>query len=112
MSAFFNLGKAVNGLLHKFGCHIRLIPGTCKKLEDARLAFAHIDVNVYSSVMACCRFIYPRLVAGGMLVFDDYGLATCPGARKAADDFFADTPEKPIALATGQALVIKLPEKN
>ena len=27
------------------------------------------------------------------MLFDDYGFATCPGARRAIDEFFADKPE-------------------
>ena len=38
---------------------------------------------------------------------DDYGFASCPGARKAIDEFFADKTEKPLAMLTGQALIIK-----
>jgi O-methyltransferase len=44
------------------------------------------------------------------MVFDDYGEPTCPGARKAVDEFFADKPETPIYIPTGQCLVHRLPE--
>ncbi len=41
-------------------------------------------------------------------MFDDYGFASCPGARRAVDEFFVDKPERPLGLQTGQALVVKL----
>jgi O-methyltransferase len=41
------------------------------------------------------------------MVFDDYGFPTCPGARKAVDEFFANKPETPIVLDTGQAIAIR-----
>jgi O-methyltransferase len=71
------------------------------------IAFAHIDVDIYQSVLDCCRFVLPRLTLGGMIVFDDYGAPTCPGARQAVDDFFAGTEYVPLALTGGQALVFK-----
>ena len=37
---------------------------------------------------------------GAVIVYDDYGFPTCPGARKAVDDFFADKPEMPLVLTT------------
>jgi O-methyltransferase len=43
------------------------------------------------------------------MVFDDYGLPSCPGARRAVDEFFARQPEVPLILATGQAVVFKAP---
>jgi O-methyltransferase len=87
--------------------HKGLIPETFKGLEDTRIAFAHVDVVLHHAVHDCCRFIYPRLVPGGFVVFDDYGFANCPGARAAVDQFFKDTVERPLVLPTGQALVFK-----
>jgi len=52
-------------------------------------------------------FVWPRLSRGGMIVFDDYGNPMCPGARKAIDTFFADKPEIPLCLPSGQALVFR-----
>ena len=42
------------------------------------------------------------------MIFDDYGFPSCPGARQAIDEYFMDKPEKPLILATGQAVVFKL----
>ncbi len=89
--------------------HKGLIPETFKGLEDTRIAFAHVDVVLHRAVDDCCRFIYPRLVPGGFMVFDDYGFSDCPGARAAIDEFFKDTVEIPLVLPTGQAVVFKSP---
>ena len=85
------------------------IPDTFQGLDDRRYAFAHIDVDLYQSALDCCRYFYPRLVPGGVLVFDDYGFPAARGEKDAVDEFFADKPESPITLLTGQSLVIKLP---
>ncbi|HTP65999.1 MAG TPA: TylF/MycF/NovP-related O-methyltransferase [Geobacteraceae bacterium] len=71
--------------------------------------FVHVDADMYRSVHDSCAFFYPRLAHGATMLFDDYGFATCPGVRKAVDEFFADKRQKPIYLPTGQALVINLP---
>lgn len=89
--------------------HKGFIPLTFQNLEAHRIAFAYIDVDIYKSVLDCCSFIYPRLQAGGFMVFDDYGMPSCPGARKAIDEFFLDKPEVPLVLHTGQAIVFKGP---
>lgn len=61
--------------------HKGFIPDTFLGLESIRIAFAHIDVDIYQSVLDCCAFCYPRMARGGFMVFDDYGFPSCPGAR-------------------------------
>lgn len=85
--------------------HQGFIPDTFAGLEDAKIAFAHVDVDLYQSVIDCCSFIWPRLAQGGFMVFDDYGFPSCPGARKAVDEFFEHKQEVPLVLPTGQAVV-------
>jgi O-methyltransferase len=88
------------------------IPETFRGLEHRQFAFAHVDVDLHQSVLDCCQFIYPRLNGGGIMVFDDYGVPSCPGARRAVDSFFNKKPEVPLILSTGQALVFKLPAEG
>ena len=84
------------------------LPDTFKGLEDAVIAMVHVDLDIYPSIIDACEFIYGRMVTGGVMVFDDYGFHSCPGARKAVDEFFADKPEVPLSLPTSQCLVFKL----
>ncbi len=44
---------------------------------------------------------------GGIIMCDDYGFATCPGATKSIDDFLKDKPEKMISLSVGGGFMIK-----
>jgi len=88
--------------------HPGLIPGTFTGVVMQRFAFVHIDVDLYRSVRDCCEFFYPRLSPGGYMVFDDYGFAQYRNsARKAVDEFFDSTPERPLVLSTGQCVVLK-----
>lgn len=88
-------------------CHPGVMPESFAGLEGASIAFAHIDVDIYRAVHDCCRFVFPRLVVGGMMLFDDYGFPSCPGARQAVDEFFEGTPFVPFVLPSGQAMVFK-----
>ncbi len=87
--------------------HVGRVPDTFQGQEALRLAFAHVDVDIYRSVLECCEFIYPRLAQCGIMLFDDYGMASCPGARAAVDEFFSARPEVPLVLRTGQAVVFR-----
>jgi O-methyltransferase len=83
------------------------IPDTFRGLEDTRCCFVHIDLDIHDAIDAASAFFYPRIPPGGFLLYDDYGFPSCPGARRAVDNFFAGKPEEPIVLQTGQCLVFK-----
>jgi O-methyltransferase len=82
---------------------------TVAAVSDGRFCFAHIDADLYSSVLFASNFIYPRLNPGGVIVYDDYGFRTCAGAKAAVDEYFAQLPIRPIYLTTGQCVTIKAP---
>ncbi len=82
-------------------------PATAGPIEDKLFCFVHVDVDIYQSVKDSCIFFYPRLEPRGVLIFDDYGFSSCPGARKAVDEFFADKLEAPFYLPSGQCFVVK-----
>jgi predicted O-methyltransferase YrrM len=90
--------------------HQGVIPESFREVEDVdAYSFVHIDVDIYDSTLECCRWFWPRLRSGGALVCDDYGFYPYRHAAKAAvDDFFKGEREVPIALPTGQAVVIKI----
>lgn len=88
------------------------IPETFRGLENTRYAFAHIDVDIYQSNLDCCKYFYPRMIPGGVMLFDEYAFASARGEKDAVDEYFADKPEFPITLPTGQAVVLKLPSRE
>lgn len=83
------------------------IPTCLQPAKGDRFRFVHIDVDLAQPTTDCLEFFYPRLVPGAVILLDDYGFASCPGARGAVDRFFNEKPEQVIELATGQAFVIK-----
>jgi O-methyltransferase len=95
---------AVRALVPSAVFHPGWIPETFSDLPD-KICFAHIDVDLYRPILECCEHLYSRMSNGAFMVFDDYGFPSCPGARQAVDEFFADKPERPLVLTSGHAIV-------
>lgn len=102
------VGKLLAGSGEAIDVRAGWIPETFSGLEDLGYAFVHVDVDLYRSTLDCLDYFYPRLTTGGVLVFDDYGFPAARGEKDAVDEFFADKPEQPLVLPTGQAVVIRL----
>lgn len=103
-------GTLAQGLFAQFpGAELRVgwIPQTFAGLEEVPFRFVHIDVDLYEATRDSMAFFYPRLVRGGVILLDDHGMTTCPGARKAVLDYLAGSEEQVLDLPTGQGLIIK-----
>jgi SAM-dependent methyltransferase len=83
------------------------IPERFAEVATRTFAFVHIDVDLYEPTRDSLEFFYPRLSPGGLIILDDHGFTTCPGATRAADEFMAGRPEPIISLTTGQGLIIR-----
>ena len=70
-----------------------VFPQTASVVADKLFLFVHLDVDMYRSYKECLEFFYPRMIPGGIIVFDDYGAPTCLGAKIAIDEFFVGKPE-------------------
>ena len=86
--------------------HPGLFPATAGPCEERRFSFVHLDVDLKSSTLACLEFFYPRMLAGGVILSHDYSYLD--GVRSAFAEFLAARREKPIELATSQAMLVKL----
>jgi hypothetical protein len=87
--------------------HEGWIPDTFDASAPGQVAALHIDVDLHQPTYDTLAFFYPRLSPGALVIMDDYGFRSCPGARKAADDFMADKPERIALLPTGQAIFFR-----
>lgn len=66
-----------------------MFPATAAPIEDEKFAFVFVDTDIYRSVRDSIEFFFPRLVKGGIMLFDDYGWWKCPGVKRAVDEFAA-----------------------
>ncbi len=87
--------------------HKGWIPERFGDVSDRAFAFVHVDVDLRQPTLDSIIFFYDRLVPGGILLCDDYGCTSCPGATSALDEFLADKPEKMIALDAGGGFFVK-----
>jgi hypothetical protein len=83
------------------------IPTRFKEVENKQFSFVHIDVDLYEPTLESMAFFYPRMSPGGIILCDDYGFSTCPGATRAVDKILQDKPEKMISLCSGGGFMIK-----
>jgi hypothetical protein len=83
------------------------IPERFGEVEDQSFRLVHIDVDLYEPTRDSIAFFYPRMSPGGVMIFDDYGMTSCPGAYKAVEDYMLDRDEHILHLPTGQGVVIK-----
>lgn len=51
----------------------------------SKIALLHIDTDIYEPAKKILETLYDRVVTGGVIIADDYGIA---GETKAIDDFF------------------------
>jgi hypothetical protein len=84
------------------------IPDRFNEVKIKKFSFVHIDVDIYQPTKDSLEFFYTRMNPGGVILCDDYGYHTCPGAQKAFDDFMSDKIEGPVIhIPTGQGFIVK-----
>ena len=98
--------------LSRFGDRVEFlkgwIPDRFLEVADNHFSMVHIDVDLYEPTRDAVRFFYPRLTRGGMIICDDYGFLSCPGAKRAMDEAALEFNTVVVHLTTGQGLILKV----
>lgn len=96
---------SVIGLLQEAGLdddflktQVRFVPGFFEDTLDAYrgpgIALLHADVDLYQSYTRVLEILYPKIIPGGVIAFDEYlrptELSQYPGAHKAIDEYLGD----------------------
>jgi O-methyltransferase len=92
--------------------NVRILEGifpvdTAEEIEDRTFRFCHIDVDVYESALHTFEWVWPRLVPGGIVVFDDYGFYSCAGVTGLVNEMRGKPDRVVIYNVNGHAVVIK-----
>ncbi|MCX4375125.1 MAG: class I SAM-dependent methyltransferase [Lachnospiraceae bacterium] len=72
---------------------------------DEDIALAHIDCDWYNSVYVCLERVVPHLVAGGVIIIDDYYVWS--GCKRAVDDYMSDKKEDFYLFYTSRLHIIR-----
>lgn len=95
-----NLAEFSNVVIHK-----GWIPDVFTKLPIRKYKLVHIDVDLYQPTKESLEYFFPKLTEKGIIILDDYGFLTCPGAKKAADEYFHSRGKTILLLTSGQGVV-------
>lgn len=105
----------VRGLAARLGVNVELLIGvfpdeSSVAIDDRCFRFVHIDVDVYQSARDVLLWAWPRLSAGGVVIWDDYGAFECEGVAQLGRELF-DLNLAHVRLvhnANGHLLLVKL----
>jgi O-methyltransferase len=104
----------VEEVLGKLGLHnAKILEGvfpeeTGKSIDDEVFRFCHIDVDVYESARDVFEWVWPKLVTGGIVVFDDYGFRSCEGVTRFVNDVRSGVDRVFIHNLNGHAVLVKI----
>ena len=65
---------------------LKTLPEYIKRNPQFRISLLHIDVDVYEPTKVIFEQLYPLVVCGGIIIFDDYG--TVAGETQAVEEYF------------------------
>lgn len=91
VTAFYGMGivecfeKLAFELLPVEGWFEETLPEMAPQIEP--ISLLRLDGDLYNSTYVCLKYLYPKLIIGGLCIIDDYAL---PGCRQAVFDYFFD----------------------
>lgn len=99
--AFPELAVSLDTVRENFGCYglsldsVFFLQGwfneTLHKAPIEKIALLRLDGDMYESTRDCLEALYDKVVAGGIVVIDDWGVI--PQCRNAVEDFFSERGE-------------------
>ena len=78
-----------------------------KPVEGTRFSLCHIDVDVYSSAADVLDWVWPRMLPGGVVVFDDYGTIETGGMTRLINERIGTPNSVIIHNLNGHAVMVK-----
>ena len=89
-----DLEKYIDGKGHKNyelvkGDILATVPKYVQDHPELKISLLNIDTDIYEPAKTIVEHLAPRVVQGGIIIFDDYGVF--PGETKIADDYCKKT---------------------
>lgn len=83
------------------------VPDTLTSVPISEVAYLCIDMNIAYPERAALEYFWPKLVTGGVVIFDDYGWMQCRRQKETIDELTRSWGVEVWTLPTGQGLLIK-----
>ena len=89
----FKEDSSIGSRLHvEEGDVAQTLPKFLERTPGLRIAFLFLDLDLYAPTKTCLELLWDKVVPGGVVVLDEYGLSEFPGESKAVDEFFTGQP--------------------
>jgi len=66
----------------------KTIPEYVEKNPGLRISLLHLDMDIYEPTLTALQHLYPLVVPGGIVLFDEYAMPGFPGESQAFDEYF------------------------
>jgi hypothetical protein len=87
----FRRDSAVGDRVHLIeGDVLETVPRFVEEETAPAIALLYLDLDLYQPTLVALEHLYPLVVPGGIVVFDEYGYAEFPGETKAVNEYFKD----------------------
>jgi hypothetical protein len=84
-----------------------VIPNTLSQIASDAIAFLHIDLNCAPPEVASMKYLWGRIVVGGIVLLDDYAYNGYRHQKVEIDKFARQEGIAIASLPTGQGLIVK-----
>ncbi len=84
------------------------IPTVLETLDLERIRFVHVDLNAASPEVEGLRYLWDKIIFGGIVLLDDYGSPEFVESHNAMDALAKELGFGILGLPTGQGLIVKL----
>lgn len=64
------------------------LPKFVKDNPGLKISFLYFDFDLYEPTLLGLKLLYPLVVPGGVIIFDEYGFIDFPGETHAVDEYF------------------------
>lgn len=68
------------------------VPQWVQYNPGVRISLLHCDCDLYKPTLTALQHLWPLVVSGGVIAFDEYGIPPWEGEAKAVDEFFENAP--------------------
>jgi hypothetical protein len=79
----------VNGDIHE------TLPAFLRENPGLKIALLHFDMDLYEPTKHALEVLFPLVLKGGVVCFDEYGLVPWQGETLAVDEYFASIGQQP-----------------